>query len=101
MTTNPPTESPQDEFPVDNTTLALLEAACNINPDTGRTHLMDFLSMGEEVKSRTLLMEEGDLGLGIVAPVYEVEFEEGREPWSVNSVILALVAEVRRLRESS
>ena len=30
-------------FPLDDATLVMLAEACRINPDTGRTHLTDFL----------------------------------------------------------
>jgi len=82
------------EFPLDDTTLVLLDAACQMNPDTGQTHLHDFLRMGERVKSSTLLDDSGGI------PIYEVEFEDGYAPWSEQSVIRALVTEVQRLRGS-
>ena len=78
-------------FPVDDTTLVMLAEACRINPDLGRTTLGDFLDMGARVKSETLLDDDG-------APVYLVEHEPGFEPFSPNDVILALVAEIQRLR---
>jgi hypothetical protein len=81
-------------FPLDSATLLLLRAACEINPDTGRTHLHDFLSMGERVKSATLLDAEGPFG----HPIYEVEFEDGYAPFSEHSVISTLATEVLRLR---
>lgn len=84
-----------DSFPVDDTTLVLLDAACQMNPDSGHTELMTFLEMGERIKSRTLLSEEGGAG---GYPIYEMEFEEGYEPYSPHDVIRALVAEIQRLR---
>ena len=55
-------------------------------------HLHDFLSMGERVKSQELVDDWGGV------PVYEVEFEEGFEPFSEHQAISALVGEVLRLR---
>lgn len=78
-------------FPVDDTTLELLLAACRINPDSGHTELMTFLDFGTVEKSRTLV-EDGP------TPIYEVEYEEGREPFSPHGVIVALVQEIQRLR---
>lgn len=75
-------------FPVDDTTLALLRGAIAINPDTGHSHLHDFLRMGERIKSRT---DEGD-------GVELVEFEEGHAPWHPDEVIIALIDEVDSLR---
>jgi hypothetical protein len=82
------------DFPTDETTLTLLIAACNINPDTGRTHLMDFLDMGARVKSETLIEEGGPFG----CPVYEVEYEEGYEPFSEQQVIQTLAQELLACR---
>jgi hypothetical protein len=79
------------EFPVDDTTLVLLAAACQMNPDSGHTELMTFLDMGTRVKSETLI-EGGEV------PTYFVEHEPGYEPFSPHEVIRALVAEVQRLR---
>jgi hypothetical protein len=78
-------------FPTDDVTLLLLDAACQMNPDSGHTELTSFLEMGSRVKSEALL----DDGL---VPSYFVEHEEGYEPWSPHEVIRALVAEVQRLR---
>lgn len=83
------------DFPVDDTTLALLEAACTINPDNGRTNLGAFLDMGSRMKSRTDVTDEVE---GASATVYFTEYEEGYEPHSPISVILALIAEVQRVR---
>lgn len=83
-------------FPLDDATLVMLASACEINPDTGRTHLLDFLAMGERVKSVTDITHE--IGDGEGAPVYFVEHEEGYAPFSPHDVIAALVAEVQRLR---
>jgi hypothetical protein len=83
-------------FPVDDTTLLLLDAACQINPDSGHTELMSFLDMGSRVKSETLEnpeeVEEGGV------PIYLVEYEEGYEPFGEHDAIRALIAEIRRLR---
>jgi hypothetical protein len=87
-----------DGFPTDDATLHMLIAACKINPDTGRTHLMDFLSMGKREKSRTLL-QEGEGTCMADAPVYEVEFEEGYAPFSPNEVIRTLAEELLAVRE--
>ena len=86
-------------FPTDEATLILLMAACEINPDTERTHLMDFLDMGTRIKAQTLI-EEGDESLGGMAgaPVYFVEHEEGYAPYSPNHVIRTLAQEVLDLR---
>lgn len=89
-----------DGFPTDAATLHMLAAACRINPDTGRTHLLDFLSMGERVGSSTLIGAGEGTWMGD-APVYGVEFEEGYEPFGPNDVILALVEEILRLREEA
>lgn len=78
-------------FPTDEMTLRLLIEACDINADTGRSHLQDFLQMGTRVKSRTQL----DYGY---PPVYEVEYEKGAGPWSEQLVIQALATEILRLR---
>lgn len=84
------------DFPTDETTLTLLIAACEINPDTGRTHLMDFLEMGARVKSETLVDgEEGESGA-----VYFVEHEEGYEPFSPHHVIKTLACELLAVRSS-
>ncbi len=89
-------ETAQD-FPLDSATLVMLRAACQINPDTGQTHLHDFLDMGSRVKSQTLI-EDGDGETMATAPVYEVEFEEGFAPFSEHHAIRALVGEILRLR---
>jgi hypothetical protein len=83
-----------ETFPLDDVTLTLLRSSCQINPDSGHTELLTFLSMGERVKSRT------PIGDAEGTPIYEVEFEDGFEPWSVHSVIKALVDEVLRLRST-
>ena len=79
-------------FPVDDATLIMLAAACEINPDTGRTHLSDFLDMGTRETSRELVDDIDDI------PVYEVKYEPGYEPFSPHHVIQCLVAEIQRLR---
>lgn len=73
-------------FPTDRTTLALLRFACMVNPDTGRSHLHDFLSMGSVERSRERIADD----------VVFVDYS--RPPWSEHEVILALVDEVERLR---
>lgn len=80
-----------DGFPLDATTLVMLSAACELNPDSGRTHLMDFLHMGSRVRDKKLVDDAG-------TPVYEIEYEEGHEPFSESEVIRTLVAEIQRLR---
>lgn len=83
-------------FPVDDVTLVMLAASCRIAEGDESTRLHDFLSMGAREKTRTLLNEE-DVERGGI-PVYEVEHEEGYEMFSECDAILALVAEVQRLR---
>jgi hypothetical protein len=82
-------------FPVDDATLHLLIAACQVNPDTGRTHLLDFLAMGERVKSVTDLSDEFEEG---GAPIYFVEHEPGYEPFGPHDALVALAEEILRLR---
>lgn len=84
----------EEQFPTDETTLTLLEAACKMNPDSGQTHLQDFLNMGSRVKEETQI-EWSD------PPVYLIEYEEGYRPWSEHEVIVALIAEIRRFRSLS
>lgn len=84
------TESGND-FPTDETTLTLLVAACEINPDTGQTHLHDFLDMGTRVKSVTQIEWSEP-------PVFEVEHEEGFAPFSPQHVIITLARELLELR---
>ena len=83
-------------FPLDDATLVMLAEACRINPDTGRTHLTDFLDMGSVEISREETGESVDGFDGI--PVYEVEHAPGFEPFSPQHVIQTLVAEIQRLR---
>jgi hypothetical protein len=93
-------------FPMDEMTLTLLEAACNINPDTGHTELFRFLDMTagpiKSVSISGIEYESVDAALADyeydTPAVLEIEHELGGEPHSVNTVILSLVAEVRRLR---
>jgi hypothetical protein len=82
-------------FPVDDVTLELLAASCRMNPDTGQTHLMDFLAMGERIKSEALIDQDGPGG----HPIYMVEHEPGYEPFTPHEVIEALVEEIQRLRD--
>lgn len=84
-------------FPLDTATLIMLRAACEMNEDTGQTHLHDFLMMGAREASRSYLTS-GGFGDDSTIPVYEVEYEEGYEPFSEHGAIVALVGEVLRLR---
>lgn len=79
------------DFPTDETTLTMLIAACEINPDTGRTHLQDFLQMGTQEKSRVQTSYSDP-------PVFEVEYEEGRAPFSEHQVISTLARELLACR---
>lgn len=85
------------KFPTDDATLHLLIGACQINPDTGRTHLLDFLDFGSIEKSRELVDEGGCGGF----PVYHVEFEEGTAPFSPNQVIQTLAEELMEARHKA
>ncbi len=85
----------EQPFPLDTTTLLLLRASCEINEDTGQTHLNDFLHMGSQEKSREDISDEFE---GEGAPVYFVEYEDGAAPFSPHDAIKALVDEVLRLR---
>ena len=89
--------NPEQRFPLDSATLIMLRAACQMNEETGQTHLHDFLDMGSREKSSTLI-SDGDGESVETAPAYEVEYEEGYEPWSEHAAIIALVGEVLRLR---
>jgi hypothetical protein len=83
-------------FPVDDATLVMLAASCRAaNFDDGRSHLHDFLAMGEAEPIRKTLIDDAD---GV--PIYEVEHASGEEPFSVADVIEALIAEIQRLREA-
>ena len=75
-------------FPTDPATLQLLRAACQINDDTGRTHLLEFLAFGEEVVAREWIEED----------VCVIEHAPGTEPFSPHAVIVDLVDEIERLR---
>jgi hypothetical protein len=90
------------DFPLDDATLVMLAAACEINPDSGHTELHAFLDMGTRIKTQTLV-DEGDPDIGGMpgAPVYEVEYEAGFAPFSENDAIRALVAEIQRLRAAN
>jgi hypothetical protein len=77
--------------------LRMLISACRINPDTGRSHLMQFLEMGAKVKSEEDITEEtfGDTD----APrVMFVEYEEGHAPYSEHHVIEVLANEILTMR---
>lgn len=87
-------------------TLTLLESACNINPDTEHTELQRFLSMtagpvkcvtmnGIEYESVDAALADHDYD---EPPVLEIEREPGDEPHSEHTVIVSLIAEIRRLR---
>ena len=93
-------------FPVDDISLRLLAEACRINPDTGQTHLATYLDMAARIKSVTdettgetyaTLSEARDAAVDSV-PTFLIEHEPGYEPHSPQSVILALIAEIERLR---
>jgi len=88
------------EFPTDDVTLTMLIAACEINEETGRTHLLDFLDMGTRAQfaediSHEVFGEEGG------PPVYEVEYEEGYEPFSPTQVIATLARELMACRSGA
>lgn len=91
-----------ERYPTDEMSLRLLIKACEINEDTGQSHLEDFLMMGTRVKSSTLIdgeePEEGEEASLSTAPVYLTEFEEGFEPHSPQSVIISLAEEILRLQ---
>ena len=91
-------------FPTDDLTLGLLAESCRLNPDTGRSHLDDFLHMG----TRVATVEEGGVSYDTVdealadsmqeTPVLYVEYEPGFEPHSPHTVIISLIEEILRLR---
>jgi hypothetical protein len=90
------------DFPTDDATLVMLIAACEINPDTGRTHLFDFLDMGSVIKSVEDITEETfgeDDEEG--ARVYFVEHEDGREPFSPHDVIRTLAQTILNMRAAA
>lgn len=62
----------------------MLIVACTINPETGQTHLQDFLRMGSVEKFR-VEVEPG---------VYEVEYDEEHPNYSEHSVIVTLAEEL-------
>lgn len=71
-------------FPVDDVTLAMLEAACTPEPGAdGRSHLFEMLDGAEG----ELIGHQGD-----------VEVRQGG--WPVTSCVLALVQEVQRTRSA-
>ena len=95
-----------EPFPTDEVTLTLLEAACNINPDTDHTELQRFLQMtagpiksvemnGIEYESIEAALADHDYG---EIPTLTIEREPGHEPHSEHSVIISLITEIRRLR---
>ena len=98
-----------ERFPTDEVSLTMLEAACNINPDTGHTELRRFLDMtGGEVTGVTLDGVEGvfpDEASALEAwgfdspPILTVEHD--KPPHSEHTVIISLVEEIRRLRASN
>lgn len=90
------TQDADKRFPMDEMSLRMLMAACEINEDTGRTHLMDFLDMGTVIKSEGLM--DGPDPLGGDKPTYLVEYEPGKAPRSPNGVIRDLAEEILRLR---
>lgn len=85
-------------YPTDEMSLRLLIAACSINEATGQTHLHDFLDMGTVIESETLLSGDPDPDAGD-APVYFVEYAEGKAPHSPHSVIISLAEEILRLQQ--
>jgi len=93
-------------FPTDEMTLTLLESACNINPDTEHTELQRFLEMTagpiKSVEMNGIEYESEDAALadhdGDLPPILTIEREPGDEPHSAHSVIISLIAEIRRLR---
>lgn len=94
-----------ERFPTDEVSLTMLEAACNINPDTGHTELRRFLDMtGGEVTSVTMngivygSVEEAlaDAEEGYGPPILEVEHDKA--PHSEHTIIVSLIEEIRRLR---
>lgn len=100
-----------ERFPTDEVSLTMLEAACNINPDTGHTELGRFLDMtGGDVVSVTI-----DGAEDVVFPDVETALEEwgfpddppvlyverDKPPHSEHTVIISLIEEIRRLRESN
>lgn len=97
-----------ERFPTDEFSLALLEAACNVNPDSGHTELGRFLDLGTVVKSVTMngiVYDSVEEALADAedddAPILDVEHEEGSAPHSPHTVIISLIEEIRRLREAS
>lgn len=93
-------------FPTDEMSLTLLEAACNINEDTGHTELLRFLYMtagpiktvsmgGIEYESAEAALADYEYD---TPAILEIDREPGDEPHSQTSVILSLIAEIRRLR---
>lgn len=98
------------DFPLDDATLVLLDAACRINPDSGHTELGTFLEMGTRV-ARVTNEETGETYADMEAaqedvddgdvPVFFVEHEPGYEPYSPQHVICCLVAEIQRLRAAA
>lgn len=95
-----------EPFPTDEMTLTLLESACNINPDTEHTELQRFLEMtAGPIKSVTMNGIEYESVEAALAdhdydesPVIEIDREAGDRPHSEHTVIVSLIAEIRRLR---
>lgn len=87
-----------ERFPTDETTLRLLIAACEINPDTGQTHLQDFLEMGSRVKSETLVGETETPFADGAVPIYDVEYEEGYAPFSEHQALINLAEDLIEAR---
>lgn len=95
-----------ERFPTDEVSLTMLEAACNINPDTGHTELQRFLDMtGGDITGVTLDGVEEvfpDVDSALEAwgfddpPVLTVERDKA--PHSEHTVILSLIEEIRRHR---
>lgn len=77
------------EFPTDDVTLAMLEAACIPDPEDDRTHLLELLDGAEGE-----LVETIDYGF------HDREIEVRKsDGWTVTSCVLALVREIQHLRQ--
>ncbi len=98
-----------EPFPTDEITLTLLESACNINPDTEHTELFRFLDMTagpiKSVNMNGIEYESVEAALADheydTTPILDIEREPGHEPHCPTSVIISLIAELRRLREAA
>jgi hypothetical protein len=79
-------------FPTDDMTLAILESACGTSDD-GRTHLYDVLDQPDDTTQPCTCVEDEHF-------IDAVDCKRHLGGWSPQSVILALIAEVKRLRDS-